>query len=157
MNKSSSDLNRLVGGHPADRRTFLRGAGTAGLAGLAAGTLPLTPASAQSDSVVAIMPGVFIPDAARPIVEEMSGAKVENAPYVSPTDTLAKLMAPGGTSQYDMMISLTKFVKGPALGASDGDERLRALDMSNIPNAEKLMPLFAQDIVSEVNHLQQTD
>ena len=148
MNKSSSDLTRLVGGHPADRRTFLRGAGAAGLAGLAAGTLPVSGALAQSQSVVAIMPGVFIPDAARPIVEEMSGVKVENAPYVSPTDTLAKLMAPGGTSQYDMMISLTKFVKGPALGASDGDERVRALDMSNIPNAEKLMPLFAQDIVT---------
>ena len=47
-----------------------------------------------------------------------------------------------------MMISLTQFVKGPALGANDGDERLRALDMSNIPNAANLMPLFQQDIVS---------
>ena len=95
MNKSLSDLTRLVGGYPSDRRTFLRGAGTAGLAGLAAGSLPVSRALARSESVVAIMPGVFIPDPARPIVEAMSGVKVENAPYVSPTDTLAKLMEIG--------------------------------------------------------------
>ena len=46
------------------------------------------------------------------------------------------------------MISLTQFVRGPALGAKDGDERLHALDMSKIPNAKNLMPLFKKDIVS---------
>ena len=138
----------LLGDDGADRRTFLKGAGLAGLGGLAAGVLPFSPALAQSKKVVAIMPGVFIPKPARPIVEKMSGVKVENAPYVSPTDTLAKLMAPGGTRNYDMMISLTQFVKGPALGAKDGDERVRALDMSKIPNAQKLMPLFKKDIVA---------
>ena len=56
-------------------------------------------------------------------------------------------MAPGGTKNYDLMISLTQFV-GPALGAKDGDERLHALDMSKIPNAKNLMPLFKKDIVS---------
>jgi spermidine/putrescine-binding protein len=57
-------------------------------------------------------------------------------------------MAPGGTKNYDLMISLTQFVRGPALGAKDGDERLHALDMSKIPNAKNLMPLFKKDIVS---------
>ena len=126
------------------RRAVLKG-----IAGVAAvGALPTSPGFAQSKKVVAIMPGVFIPDAARPIVERLSGVKVENAPYVSPTDTLAKLMAPGGTRNYDMMISLTKFVKDPALGEKEGDERVRALDMSRIPNAGKLMSLFKKDIVT---------
>ena len=148
MTKSLSDISRLIGEAGADRRTFLKGAGITGVGGLAASTLPFASAFAQSQKVVAIMPGVFIPDPARPIVEQLSGVKVENAPYVSPTDTLAKLMAPGGTKNYDMMVSLTQFVKGPALGEKDGDERLHALNMSNIPNAQNLMPLFKKDIVT---------
>ena len=148
MKKSITDVTRSTSQRGADRRTFLKTASVAGLGGLAASTLPFSPVFAQAKKVVAIMPGVFMPDAARPIVEQMSGVKVENAPYVSPTDTLAKLMAPGGTKNYDMMISLTQFVKGPALGEKDGDERLHALDMSKIPNAENLMPLFKKDIVT---------
>jgi spermidine/putrescine-binding protein len=148
MKKSITDVTRSISQRGSDRRTFLKTASVAGLGGLAASTLPLSPVFAQAKKVVAIMPGVFMPDAARPIVEQMSGVKVENAPYVSPTDTLAKLMAPGGTKNYDMMVSLTQFVKGPALGEKDGDERLHALDMSKIPNAENLMPLFKKDIVT---------
>ena len=148
MKKSITDVTRLISQCGSDRRKFLKTASVAGLGGLAASTLPFSPVFAQAKKVVAIMPGVFMPDAARPIVEQMSGVKVENAPYVSPTDTLAKLMAPGGTKNYDMMISLTQFVKGPALGEKDGDERLHALDMSKIPNANNLMPLFKKDIVT---------
>ena len=148
MKKSITDVTRSTSQRGSDRRKFLKTASVAGLGGLAASTLPFSPVFAQAKKVVAIMPGVFMPDAARPIVEQMSGVKVENAPYVSPTDTLAKLMAPGGTKNYDMMISLTQFVKGPALGEKDGDERLHALDMSKIPNAENLMPLFKKDIVT---------
>jgi spermidine/putrescine transport system substrate-binding protein len=148
MKKSITDVTRSISQRGSDRRTFLKTASVAGLGGLAASTLPYSPVFAQAKKVVAIMPGVFMPDAARPIVEQMSGVKVENAPYVSPTDTLAKLMAPGGTKNYDMMVSLTQFVKGPALGENDGDERLHALDMSKIPNAQNLMPLFKKDIVT---------
>ena len=148
MKKSISDVTNSTSKRSSDRRTFLKTAGVAGLGGLAASTLPLSPVFAQAKKVVAIMPGVFIPDPARPIVEQLSGVTVENAPYVSPTDTLAKLMAPGGTKNYDMMVSLTQFVKGPALGEKDGDERLHALDMSKIPNAQNLMPLFKKDIVT---------
>ena len=148
MKKSITDVTRAISQRGSDRRKFLKTASVAGLGGLAASTLPFSPVFAQAKKVVAIMPGVFMPDAARPIVEQMSGVKVENAPYVSPTDTLAKLMAPGGTKNYDMMVSLTQFVKGPALGEKDGDERLHALDMSKIPNAENLMPMFKKDIVT---------
>ena len=66
MTKSITDVTRFIGEHSADRRTFLKGAGIAGLGGLAAGTLPFSSAFAQSQKVVAIMPGVFIPDPARP-------------------------------------------------------------------------------------------
>ena len=94
------------------------------------------------------MPGVFMPDAGRPIVERMADVKLELAPYVSPTDTMAKISAPGGTVKYDLMVSLTEFVKGPVLGPGAGDEKALALDLDKIPNSKKLMPLFQDEIVT---------
>ena len=126
------------------RRSLLAGAGAIGAAAAAG----LRPASAQAKSVTAIMPGVFIPDQVRPLIEAKAGLKVENAPYVSPTDTLAKLLAPGGTSRYDLMISVTPFVRNPILGAKAGEEKVAPLDLSLIPNASKIMDLFKPDIVT---------
>lgn len=130
-------------GPALDRRTLLLGSTALGAASFAG-----APALAQGKPVTAIMPGVFIPDAIRPMVAAKANAKLENAPYVSPTDTLAKLLAPGGTSRYDMMISVTNFVRGPILGARAGDEKVLAFDMSLVPNASKIAPLFKDDIVT---------
>jgi spermidine/putrescine-binding protein len=119
-----------------------------GSAALGAASLTGAPALAQAKPITAIMPGVFIPDAVRPVVEAKAGIKVENAPYVSPTDTLAKLLAPGGTSRYDMMVSITNFVRGPILGSKAGEEKVAPLDLSLIPNASKVANLFKNDIVT---------
>jgi spermidine/putrescine transport system substrate-binding protein len=127
-----------------DRRSLLIGAGALG----AAAATGMSPVYAQAKPVVAVMAGVFIPDSVRPLVETKAGFKVENAPYVSPTDTLAKLLAPGGTSRYDLMISVTPFVRNPILGAKAGDEKVAPIDMSLIPNASKIMNLFKDDIVT---------
>lgn len=105
-------------------------------------------AFAQGAPVTAVMPGVFIPDAARAVITEQTGIALENVPYVSPTDTLAKLLAPGGTGRYDLMVSVTEFVRGPVMGASAGSESAMALDMSKIPNASSIAPLFADDVVT---------
>jgi len=127
-----------------DRRSLLVGAGALCVAAVSG----IAPASAQAKPVTAIMPGVFMPDSLRPLIESKAGFKVENAPYVSPTDTLAKLLAPGGTSRYDLMISVTPFVRNPIIGAKAGDEKVMALDLSQIPNASKIMDLFKDDIVT---------
>jgi hypothetical protein len=68
---------------------------------------------AQQKAISAVLPGVILTDGTRDIIDKATGTKVENVPYVSPTDTVAKLLAPGGTSRYDLMISNTFFVKGP--------------------------------------------
>jgi spermidine/putrescine transport system substrate-binding protein len=128
------------------RRELIKAGGSIGLA-LAAGV----PASilAQQAAIRAVMPNVFIPDAVRPIIAEQTGGiKVDNLPYVSPTDTLAKLMAPGGTAQYDLMVTLTSFARGPAMGEKPGDERILALNDSLIPNAKSIMPAFRSDVVT---------
>jgi spermidine/putrescine-binding protein len=128
------------------RRTLLKAGGAVGAA-LAAGVPPSV--WAQSQAVRAVMPNVFIPDPVRPIIAAQTGGiKVDNLPYVSPTDTLAKLMAPGGTSQYDMMVTLTSFVRGPAMGARSGDEKLLALNLAQIPNAKSISPALQGDIIT---------
>jgi len=128
-----------------NRRTLLQaGATVAGSAAI--GGFSLSGAFAKSGAITAVMPGVFLPDAIRPVLEGAAGTRVENAPYVSPTDTLAKLLSPGGTSRYDLMISVTEFVKNSVLGEKEGDESVMEIDLTKVPNAQYIMPLFQPDI-----------
>lgn len=130
-----------------NRREFL-GSSAMAASAFATGTAGFgtTAAWAQQKSISAVLPGVVLTDETRAIIDKATGIKVENVPYVSPTDTVAKLLAPGGTSRYDMMISNTFFVKGPILGAKAGDEKVRAFDLSKMPNANDLQPLFKDDM-----------
>lgn len=140
--QSDACLAELRGG----RRRFLKAAGVTGTA-LAAGVPPSV--WAQAAAIRAVMPNVFIPDATRPIIAaETGGLRIDNLPYVSPTDSLAKLMAPGGTAAYDMMITLTNFLRGPAMGEKAGDEKLFALNMNAIPNAKNVMQNLQGDIIT---------
>jgi spermidine/putrescine transport system substrate-binding protein len=143
--KSVSDSTVLLA-DSASRRDFLA-AGTATSAAIAAGIAPSV--WAQAAAIRAVMPNVFMPDAARPVIaEQTGGVKVDNLPYVSPTDTLAKLMAPGGTAQYDMMITLTNFLRGPAMGERAGQEKILALDLGVISNAAKISPTHKDEIIT---------
>ena len=122
--------------HAIGRRAALGLAG--GTAFAAAGAHP---AAAQQQRLTAVMPGPFLPDGARAILERQINARVENLPYISPTDTAAKLMAPGGTGRYDLMYSTTGFIQAPVLRERAGQELARPLDLSKIPNAAKISPL----------------
>lgn len=117
-------------------------------AGVALGSMGIGTAWAQQSKISAVMPGVIMPKPVRPIVEGSTGVKIENVPYVSPTDTLAKLTSPGGTSRYDLMVSVTNFIKDPVMGEKAGDEYAMALNMGKIPNANNLMPLFKDEVVT---------
>ena len=136
-------MTRVVHGYGLQRRALLAGAAGLGVVGLG---VPAR-ARAESDTIAAVMPGVFLPDAARPTLEGMAKAHVQNAPYLSPTDTLAKLLSPGGLSRYDLMISVTQFVRNSVLGAGPGAEKAVALNMDLIPNAKALMPLARPDLI----------
>ena len=72
--------------HGLSRRALLQaGAGALALPGGA------TVLYAQDRSVLAIMPGVAMPEPAKAVLERKTGIRVEQIPYVSPTDTVAKL------------------------------------------------------------------
>lgn len=139
MKESKSRLQYL------QRREFLALSGAMAASAVAAFD-PLAQAAAEEESIVGIMPGVVLPKGARAVVEKSTGVNVKNAPYVSPTDTVAKLLAPGGTSRYDLMISVTEFVKGPVLGQKPGDEKVRPFDMSKVPNATDLQSIFKEQV-----------
>jgi spermidine/putrescine transport system substrate-binding protein len=139
MKRTSSQKYRF------GRREFLGisgGVAVAALTGLARPSAAL----AADKSISGVMPGVVLPDSARAIVEKATGVKVENVPYVSPTDTVAKLLAPGGTSRYDLMISVTEFVKGPVLGQNAGAEKIRPFDLSKVPNVADLQTIFKDQV-----------
>lgn len=127
------------------RRDFLKLSGATVASSLVGVGAPL-PALASEKKISAVMVGVILNPKTREVVEKATSVKIENVPYVSPTDTVAKLMAPGGTSRYDLMISVTEFVKGPVLGVKAGDEKVASLDMSKVPNAANLQSVFKSEV-----------
>ena len=92
------------------------------------------------------MPGVAMPDPAKAVLERKTGIRIEQIPYVSPTDSVAKLFAPGGTSRFDFMITNMYFVQVPLMGAKSGDEKIRPFDMSKMTNAGDIIELFKKQI-----------
>ena len=137
---NTSNFMQSAQDHGMSRREF-----SAALA-VAFAAAGVGPALGQEKSISAVMPGVVLFDETRAVLDKQIGIKVENVPYVSPTDTVAKLLAPGGTSRYDMMVSNTFFVKGPILGAKSGDEKVAAFDMAKLPHVADMQKLFRDDM-----------
>src|SRR4029078_7539123 len=140
-----SNKLRLSKRHGPSRRARLQvGAGTVLLGG--------SPSMlrAQDRSVLAIMPGVAMPDPAKAVLERKTGIRIEQIPYVSPTDTVAKLFAPGGTSRFDFMITNMYFVQVPLMGAKSGDEKLCPFDMSKMTNDGDMIELFKKQMQGQV-------
>ena len=120
-----------------DRRQLLKAGGAAGLAAFAPEL-----ALAQEKVIDVIMP----PSATRPETlagfEKMSGIKVRPAPYVSPVDTMGKLLQSGG--RYDMMVTLSDLVR-PNLKEAVSRKLLTPLDLGRINNSQKIAALFKPD------------
>lgn len=126
------------------RRTFLgTGAVAFGAAATMGGTVLVM---AEDKTVIAVLPGVAIPELAKAIIENQTGIKFQIVPYLSPTDSVAKLFAPGGTARYDFMETNMYFVRKPLMGAKSGDEKLQPFDMSKLPNAPGMVELFKSEI-----------
>lgn len=120
-----------------DRRQLLK-------AGAAASLASIVPdfASAQEKVLDVIMP----PSAIRPETlagfEKLSGIKVRPAPYVSPVDTMGKLLQSGGRN--DMMVTLSDLVR-PNLKEAVSRKLLTPIDLSRVDNSKKIAALFKPD------------
>jgi spermidine/putrescine-binding protein len=128
------------------RRRFLKAGGASLAAAALLGAVPEL--AAQTKKLYTLVPPSPIRPQLRDLIRERLGIEIEAAPYTSPTDTIAKLLAPGGGSRYDVMITLTDFVK-PALHDAMGRELLLPLDPAKVPNIEHIIPLFKGDVLSK--------
>jgi spermidine/putrescine transport system substrate-binding protein len=87
-----------------------------------------------------------MPDSAKALLEQRTGIRIQQIPYVSPTDSVAKLFAPGGTSRYDFMITNMYIVQDPLMGPGSGAEKIRPFDMNKMSNADGILELFKKQI-----------
>ncbi len=75
---------------------------------------------------------------------QKTGVEIIKPPYVSPTDTLQKLSAPGGTSITDLTTLNASF----AIALVERN-LLQPVDYDKIPNAKTMYPLFEKDKLSK--------
>jgi spermidine/putrescine transport system substrate-binding protein len=121
-----------------DRRLLLKTAGAAGLA-VATG---MDFAFAQEKTLDVIMPPSAIKPETLAAFEKLSGIKVRPAPYISPVDTMGKLLQSGG--RFDMMVTLSDLVR-PNLNEAVSRKLLTPIDLAKVPNAKTLATLFKPD------------
>lgn len=113
------------------RRTFLTGAtaGAAAFGGFGSGG----PAWAQSTEMTALMVNAMLGPTLKPIVEGEAKVTIKEGAFLSGTDTVSRLTAPGG-ARYDLMNSSYAFSQPVVMGPKAGAERVQAIDTSKIPN-----------------------
>jgi spermidine/putrescine-binding protein len=105
------------------------------------------PALAQQKSIDGLMVNAIMGGPLRAIIENPTGVKVNDGPFVSSTDNVAKLMAPGGGTRYDLLIGVSEFSKAPVLGETPGKERVLAYDPAKVPNLKNLSEIARADLV----------
>jgi spermidine/putrescine transport system substrate-binding protein len=139
LNQASNDAygevqmvtrNNQTGLPAMDRRTVLGGA--AGALAAAAG-LGRSSALAQTPEITALMVNAMLGPKLKAIAEEEAKVRIAEGPFMSGTDTVSRLTAPGG-SRYDLMNSSYAFSRPVVMGSKAGEERVQAIDLSLIPN-----------------------
>ncbi len=126
-----------------DRRAFLQAGAAAALAGASGSAL------AQSVPTLEILvANALVGGPLKGILEAEAKCKINDAPFQSSTDVVARLVAPGGTGRYNLMMSHSIFSRGPVLGAAAGQEKCTALDLAKIPNFSQVADTFKEDILS---------
>ena len=115
-----------------DRRKLLQGA-TALAATLGFGAT----ARAETSEITALMVNAMLGAALKPIVEEEAKLHISEGAFMSGTDTVSRLTAPGG-ARYDLMNSSFAFSQPVVMGAKSGQERVQPIDPSLIPNMKHI-------------------
>jgi len=123
------------------RRSLL--AGTASLAML--GAMPRLACAADPVGFMGV--NALVAGPLRDILQKAIGRDVKDGPFVSTTDNVTRLSTPGGASLFDVMVGTTSLSKAGALGPKSGMERVRALDLSKIPNVSQLEDFLKKDVV----------
>jgi spermidine/putrescine-binding protein len=84
----------------------------------------------------------------RAILEDGANVKIHDSPFQSSTDVISRLLAPGGTSRYDLMGSIAAFSRVPILGAKSAEEKVKAVDLTRISNSSQIAEVFNDETIS---------
>jgi spermidine/putrescine transport system substrate-binding protein len=117
---------------------------------LACGIVPMlgAPGWAQSaPEIDVLMTNALVGPGLREIVEREAKVKIKDAPFRTVTDSLSRLLAPGGTKSFSLMHAQVAVVRDPVLGAHPGDEKIAPLDLSKIPNAAHIAATFSENYI----------
>src|SRR5687768_9123867 len=103
-----------------ERREFLKSSAAASALAALPGGLAYGQSGATLEILVvnALMSGPL-----KGILEKEARIKINDAPFQSSTDVVSRLVAPGGTGRYNLMMSHSIFSRGPVLGAGPGQEK----------------------------------
>ncbi|MBX9749205.1 MAG: extracellular solute-binding protein [Roseococcus sp.] len=117
----------------ATRRAILGGAAASGLLpGLAQAQAP-TPIDVLLNNATVLPP-------LKATLEQEANVRITDGPWQSSTDVVSRVSAPGGTSRWDLVSSSFDFSRPVLMGARAGDEKVRPIDLSLIPNLAHLTP-----------------
>lgn len=112
-------------------------------AALGAAAAMLAAPAARADSTLDVL---MAPSALRPEIVEMfkqrTGITLRPAPYVSPADTLTRLLS--GTAPFGGMATLSDLVR-PNLAPAVSRRLLQPVDEATVPNLGHLAPAFGPD------------
>ncbi len=120
------------------RRELLKRGGGLALATAGLGWLPswaLAATTLPGPLRLLAGPSATKPEYLKPF-EDQFGVKIELAPYGSPTDTINKLLAPGGTRLLDVASTTSEFVR-PLIERNV----ILPIDFDKIPNTKYLHPV----------------
>ncbi|WJR77270.1 extracellular solute-binding protein [Bradyrhizobium sp. NP1] len=123
------------------RRELLAGAGAAGM-------LAMMPQLSAAEPVGFMGVNALLAGPLRDILQQSVGREIKDGPFVSTTDNVTRLATPGGANLFDVMIGTTSLSKAGALGPKSGMERVRAFDLSKVPNAAQLETFLKKDVVT---------
>jgi len=117
-----------------DRRQLLGAA-----ASLTALGLPTRSDADEPTAIDTLLVNAVVSGPLKAIIQKEANCILQDAPFQTSTDVVARLNAPGGTSRFDLMGSSFEFSQTPILGVKPGTEKVLALDLSLIPNYSQIV------------------
>jgi len=138
MAMTKEGKNQMFG---MNRRQFLGAAGAVA----AGGAFHSGKALADTPEISVLMNNAMVAPKLKTIVEQEASVKIVDGPFMSGTDTVSRLTAPGG-ARYDMMNSSFAFSRPVVMGAKAGAERVQPIDLSLIPNIKYVNEISKEGI-----------
>jgi spermidine/putrescine transport system substrate-binding protein len=125
------------------RRAFLKQGSAIG----ATAALPGFAWGQSTPTLEILLANALVSGPLKGILEKEAHIKINDAPFQSSTDVVSRLVAPGGTSRYNLMMSHSIFSRGPVLGERAGAEKATALDLKKVPNVSQVADTFKPDFL----------